>query len=175
MSKVPPANDHVPEPTIAEILGLLGTIAKQLAPENSESWEWMIAHSRNPQVVEILRDSTFLSLRVLDAIGRLAPVNGITVSRQFGIPKGSVSKVTRRLSAQKLILAEPLPGNKKEIFFRLTPLGEELCELHRAFDRQMERGFVRFLQKYDAEQLQAIVRLLQEVSEASFLALGAEP
>lgn len=175
MSKRLLSNDHPPVPAIAEILTLLGQIAHQLAPENSESWEWMIAHSQNPQLVEILRDSTFLSVRVLDAIDRLEPVNGITVSRQSGVPKGSVSKVTRRLLAQKLLLKEPLPGNKKEILFRLTPLGKELCELHRAFDQQMERGFVRFLQKYDPEQLQAIVALLQDVSVASFLSLGAEP
>ncbi|WP_286154941.1 hypothetical protein [Bacillus sp. FJAT-27264] len=35
-------------------------------------------------------------LHVLDAIGQLEAVNGITISKQFGFPKGSVSKITRK-------------------------------------------------------------------------------
>jgi len=61
-------------------------------------------------------------LHVLDAIGRLEPVNGIIISKQFGIPKGSVSKVTRKLAAKNLIITESIPNNKKEILFRMTAL-----------------------------------------------------
>src|SRR5262249_34086473 len=112
---------------------------------------------------------------VLDAIGLLEPVNGITISKRFRIPKGSVSKTTRRLLAKRLIEQESLPNNKKEVLFRLTPLGRELFEVHQAFDRQMERGFIQFLQRYDADNLRFVVRLLQESLEVSFLDLGSHP
>src|SRR6266496_2129734 len=102
---------------------------------------------------------------------QLEPVNGINISKQVRIPKGSVSKATRRLITKKLIKKESLPNNKKEVLFRLTPLGRELFDVHRAFDQQMERGFIRFLQKYDADQLQFIVRVLQDSIATSFLDL----
>jgi hypothetical protein len=41
------------------------------------------------------------------------------------------------------------------------------------FDEQMERGFVRFLRRYDADELRTIVRVLQDSLEVSFLDLGA--
>ena len=157
---------------ITEIMALLSKVSEKFEPENNETKQWMIRHSHNPKVAEILLDSTFTMLRVLDAVGQLEPVNGITVSKQFRIPKGSVSKTTRRLIAKKLIKKESLPNNKKEVLFRLTPLGREIFEVHRAFDQQMERGFVRFLQRYDADQLQLIVRVLQDSTVTSFLDLG---
>src|SRR6186997_772546 len=106
---MPPAQDpiltnHADTGTvIAKIMVLLSKVAEKLGPENNETKKWMAQNSRNPKVAEILQDSTLLMLRVLNAIGQLEPVNGITISKQFRIPKGSVSKTTRRLIAEKLI------------------------------------------------------------------------
>ena len=157
------------DPLIAEILSLLGAVSEKLEPENQEMKQWMAQHFPNPLIIELLQDTTIMMLRVLDAIGQLEPVNGITVSKQFRIPKGTVSKTTRRLIAKKLIDKESLPNNKKEVLFRLTPLGSELYHAHRAFDQQMERGFVRFLQRYDADKLRIVTAMLQDVLGISFL------
>jgi DNA-binding MarR family transcriptional regulator len=162
-------------PVIAEIMALLPQVTEQFEPEHSQTRQWMVQHCPNPVIVDLLQDSTLLMLQVLDAIGRLELVNGITISKRFRIPKGSVSKATRRLIAKKLIKQEYLPNNKKEVLFRLTPLGRELFDVHRAFDQQMERGFVQFLQKYDANDLRFLVRVLQDTLEVSFLDLGAHP
>jgi DNA-binding MarR family transcriptional regulator len=164
------ANDAL----IAEILTLLAKVTERFESGENEEWRWITQQSHNPLVVELLHDATITTLRVLDAIGRLEPVNGITISEQFRIPKGTVSKITRRLLAKHLISAESLPQNKKEILFRLTPLGRELFQVHRAFDEQMERGFMHFLQRYSAVELRLLVRVLHDATEASFLTLGLQ-
>lgn len=170
----PPANEDLKdanktESLIAEIFALLSKASEKFEPEHGEIKRWMTENFHNPAIEDLIQNSTLMMLRVLDAIGQLEPVNGITVSKQFRIPKGSVSKATRRLIAQKLITSQPLPNNKKEILFQLTPLGKELFEAHRAFDQQMEQGFIRFLHKYSADELMFIVRVLQDFTEASFL------
>jgi DNA-binding MarR family transcriptional regulator len=156
---------------IAEILSLLGEVSERLEPDNLGMKQWIIQNFNRPKIAELLEDSTVMMLRVLDAIGKLEPVNGITISKQFRIPKGSVSKTTRRLIAKKLIKTSSLPNNKKEILYSTTPLGKELFEAHHAFDAQMEKGLVRFLKKYDKDELRFIVRVLQDTAEASFLNL----
>lgn len=162
------------DPVISQILQLMGQVSEKLEPENSEMKDWVAENFGNPQIVELMQDATFMMLRVLDAIGQREPVNTVTIAREFGIPKGTVSKSTRRLVAQKLIIKEPLPNNKKEVLFRLTPLGRELFEAHRAFDQQMERGFIHFLNRYSGAELQFIVRLLQDLSATSFLSPAPE-
>lgn len=168
-----PTNRDEAQPAIEEIIALMAKVSERFEPGDNEMKVWMAENFHNPAIVELLQDTTFMMLRVLDAVGKLEPVNGITISKQFRIPKGSVSKTTRRLIAKKLISQESLPNNKKEVLFRTTALGKELFLAHRAFDEQMERGFVRFLQRYSADELGFLVRLLQDVSEASFLTLDA--
>jgi DNA-binding MarR family transcriptional regulator len=157
------------EPIISEIMVLLSKISQKFEPGESEMKEWMIKNFNSAVIVETLQESTLMTLRVLDAIGRAEPVNGITVSKQARIPKGSVSKITRRLITKKLITKESLPNNRKEILFRTTPVGREIFLAHQAFDQKMEKGFIRFLKKYDPDELQFIVRVLQNFAEASFL------
>ena len=154
---------------IAEILLRLGQVTERLEPNDLETKRWMASNARNPAVAEMLQDSTPMTFQIIDAIGRLEPVNGITISRETRIPKGSVSKITRRLIARKLIRKKLLPNNKKEVLFLLTPLGRELFQVHRAFDQQMERGFTRFLQRYQPEELQFLIRVLHDLTRASFL------
>jgi len=158
-----------------EILALLAKITARFDSAENEEWRWLIAHSPSPLIVEILQDSTPMTLRVIDAIGRMEPVNGITISERRRIPKGTVSKITRRLIDQKLITHERLPNNRKELLFRLTPLGRDLFDLHRTFDERMERGFIQFLQRYDAAALRLLVSVLRDATEASFLQLGLQP
>ena len=166
-----PAPNKQRDPMITEIMSLLSQVSEKLEPDNLGMKQWIIQNFNNPRIAELLQDSTFMMLRVLDAIGRLEPVNGITISKQFRIPKGSVSKATRRLIANKLIKAESLPNNKKEILYRTTPLGKELFQAHRAFDEQMEKSFVQFLKKYDEKELRFIVRVLRDIKEVMFLNL----
>ena len=160
-----------PDRQIAAIMTLLAKVSERFEPEDNEMKRWMIERFQNPQLADILHDMTITMIKVLDAIGRLEPVNGITISKQSGVPKGSVSKIVRRLTAKRLISEEYLPNNKKEILFRLTPLGREVFEAHRAFDDQMERGFIEFLGRYNKDELAFIVRLLGDIAETSFLNL----
>jgi len=162
------------EPMIAEIMSSLSKVAEKLEPENLGMKQWIIQNFNNPKVAGLLQASTMMMLRVLDAIGQLEPVNGITISKEFHIPKGSVSKATRRLIAKKLIKVKSLPNNKKELVYRTTPLGKELFLAHRAFDKQMEKGLIRFLQNYEDEELRFIIRVLHDFAETSVLDLASK-
>jgi DNA-binding MarR family transcriptional regulator len=161
-------------PLITEILALLAATAHQVESQQNESWQWLAeASSHDPLLLEVLREMTITSLRVIDAIGRLEPVNGVTISTHSGLPKGTISKVTRRLVAQNLVNGAHRLPNHKEIYFRLTRRGRELFTVHQAFDDQMERGIMRLLERYQPDELRFLVRMLREASETSFLSLGA--
>jgi DNA-binding MarR family transcriptional regulator len=163
------------QPLMVSIMDLLSQLSDRFEPGDQEMKQWMAEHFPNPVLTDLLQETTLMMLRVLDAVGQLEPVNGITISKQFQIPKGSVSKSTRRLIAKKLIVQESLPNNKKEVLFRLTPLGQELFHAHRAFDQQMEKGFIQFMQRYEAHELSFIVRVLRDALGASFLNPDAPP
>jgi DNA-binding MarR family transcriptional regulator len=156
---------------VQEIMVLLSQVSEKFEPGENEMKQWIMQNFHSPVINEVLQDSTLMTLRVLNVIGQSEPVNGINISKQSHIPKGSVSKITRRLIAKKLIIRESLPNNKKEILFRTTPLGKEIFLAHQAFDQKMEKGFKKFLKKYTSEELHFIIRVLQDFVKTKFLSV----
>jgi DNA-binding MarR family transcriptional regulator len=153
------------EALITQINDLIREMGQRLADGDDYEHQWMADHSTNPDAIALLPDMTVGMLHVLDAIGRLEPVNGITISKQFGIPKGSVSKVTRKLAAMNLIVTETLPNNKKEILFRITELGKEIFDVHRAMHLEMEQRMSDFLRRYSPDELRFIAKIIQDFGQ----------
>ncbi|WP_248912460.1 MarR family transcriptional regulator [Paenibacillus antarcticus] len=154
---------------IKEFLEIVNAIQRRFQSEDDEEKQWMIQNSPNPIVADLMKEMTVLMLHVLDAIGKLEPVNGITISKQFGISKGSVSKITRKLIDKQIIIIEYLPDNKKEILFRTTSLGKEIFCLHQALHHQIDLGANRFLQRYTEDEMQFLVSALREVLHSSWI------
>jgi DNA-binding MarR family transcriptional regulator len=89
--------------------------------------------------------------------------------KQFGIPKGSVSKITRKLVQQQMIRTEFLPDNKKEVLFLTTPLGKETFDLHQELHQEMNKGITRFLQRYNTDELLFLMQAFEDTLEASWV------
>ncbi|MCM2996614.1 MULTISPECIES: winged helix DNA-binding protein [Paenibacillus] len=158
------------EIVIQEMMSSIAQIQRRFQAEGiDEERQWMISHTDNPEVKAVLQESTIVMLHVIDAVGQLEPVNGITISKQFDIPRGSVSKVTRRLIVLGVIESESLPDNKKEVFFRLTPLGREIYDVHEALHGQIERNAKRFMQRYTLEELQLLAAGMRDTLGTSFV------
>ncbi|GAS83871.1 MULTISPECIES: MarR family transcriptional regulator [Paenibacillus] len=165
---IKPSNYHNKEHLIDEVLEAVKDIQIKFQAEDDEEKEWLLQNSPNPEVQELVEDMTVTMLHVLDAIGTLEPVNGITISKQFGFSKGTVSKITKRLVQKNIILPEYLPDNKKEVLFRVSERGQDIYRLHQAMHQQIDLGANRFLQRYTEDELQFIVHALRDTAQASW-------
>ncbi|WP_067621518.1 MarR family transcriptional regulator [Alicyclobacillus acidiphilus] len=151
---------HEVKTLMNEIIRLIVQLQQRI--EFDEEKQWLRAHCENPVLQQMVDNMTTMTLHVLDTIGRCQPVNGITISKEMQVPKGTVSKITRRLMKSELIIAGSIPENRKEIYFRLTPLGHELFGLHRMLHERIDEGVQRFFQKYDVNELRFIVSFLRD-------------
>ena len=164
------AADHNKEPVIQELLGLSAKLIQKWDSDgDDEEIQWMIQHCSDPALKAILQEITVRMLHVLEAIGQLEPVNGITISNKMDIPKGTVSKATRRLIDKQLIKSSPLPNNKKERIYHTTDLGMELFHLHRDLHQEIEKHVIQFLSKYEQSELDFLTRFSQDILETSWV------
>ncbi|AIQ22072.1 MarR family transcriptional regulator [Paenibacillus sp. FSL H7-0737] len=154
---------------IKKLIDMIPQLQKRFQSEDDEEKAWLIQNCSNPLIIDFLQDSTVMMLHVIDAIGQLEPVNGTTISKHFGIPKGSVSKITRKLVLQQIIRTEFLPDNKKEVLFLTTPLGKEIFDLHQALHKEMNKGINRFLQRYNTDELLFLNQAFEDTLEASWV------
>ncbi|WP_220377085.1 winged helix DNA-binding protein [Cohnella phaseoli] len=129
----------------------------------------MMARTSDEDVIAFLKEATILMLHIVDAIGESTVVNGITISKRFGIPRGSVSKITRRLSEQGIVQIESLPDNKKEVLFRLTPMGQKVFNLHNELHIHIESNVREFLGRYDLEQMRFLLQCMKDTADMSWV------
>jgi DNA-binding MarR family transcriptional regulator len=153
---------------INEIRRLFSNAVARHASEDDDEKQWLLQNCNSAEVSSLLQELSGIGLHVLDAIGQFEPINSITISKKTGIPKGTVSKSIKKLSSKDLITKIPLPNNKKESLFHITPLGKELFELHQSLHKQMDLGINMFLKKYDAHELQFLIRFLKDFEEVTW-------
>lgn len=159
---------------VYQVIKLTEQILKKMGDGDDEEKQWMIQSVENPLLKKILPNITVMMLHVLDAIGKFEPVNGITISKEMEIPKGTISKVTRKLEDLNLIRKERLPGNKKEILFYTTALGYELFEVHKKLHEQIEKNVVHFLKQYQSSELSLLTKVLEDTLKQSWVQLVDE-
>lgn len=155
---------------IKEMMHQVANLQQRFQSEGADDERrWMIDNTNDAQIIKFLKESSVMMLHVIDAVGELQPVNGITISKQFGIPRGSVSKITRKLVEQKMLQSEYLPDNKKEVLFHLTPLGQHMFKLHKSLHAHINHNVRNFLNKYDNDQMRFLVACMKDTLQASLV------
>jgi DNA-binding MarR family transcriptional regulator len=154
---------------VNEVKMLFNKILIKHESEIDDEKRWILLNCNDPILLKKLDDMTIIMLHVLDAIGRLEHVNSITISKDTGIPKGTVSKIIPKLISKEFIIKEAIPNNKKESLFKITPLGKEVFYLHQAMHKKIETGANDFLKNYDIKDLQFIIRFLTDLNDLALL------
>lgn len=162
-------NHRDKEMLVSQILEHTEQLIKKFSDGDDEEKQWLIKTVDSPVLKSILPNMTVLMLHVLDAIGKYEPVNSITISNKMDIPKGTVSKITRKLIELQLIKGGRLPNNKKEIIFQTTTLGNELFETHKELHTKIEKNMIRFLSQYESHDLNFVTNLLENMLKQSWI------
>jgi DNA-binding MarR family transcriptional regulator len=69
-------------------------------------------------------------VHLLEAIKSQEGTNAGELARYPGMTSGAISQVAGKLLDKGLIESYRKPGNRKEVFSRLTALGEQVCQVH---------------------------------------------
>jgi DNA-binding MarR family transcriptional regulator len=78
---------------------------------------------------------------------------------------GAISQVTKKLLDKGLIEAYKKPGNRKEVFSRLTSLGERVCEGHQTHHENMIGVLHEFMTRLNEKETQVVFDFLDSVSQ----------
>ena len=117
---------------IQEIEDLITRAFARLASEDDAEQEYLAAHC-SPEAARHLASLSTAALHLLDRIppdDSAESVNIVGLAQSTGVPKGTVSKTVRRLTAAGLVSRHHLPDNRKEVHLRLTPTGAEIWRAH---------------------------------------------
>ncbi|OLO18174.1 MarR family transcriptional regulator [Bacillus licheniformis] len=102
------------------------------------------------------------TIHVISCIGHDEPINNTGIAKKNEFIKSKIlQKISSKLLKEGLIKRFQLTDNKKEIYFRLTPSGKQVFELHEKLHQQKADQFSRFLDSFSTAEQGAILKFLQ--------------
>ncbi|MDQ0416111.1 DNA-binding MarR family transcriptional regulator [Croceifilum oryzae] len=104
------------------------------------------------------------AVHVIDCIGRNEPINNTAIAKQMNLSKANITKISTKLLQGEFIRRFQLTDNKKEIYFRLTPKGKRVCDLHEKLHVEKEQRFYQFLDSFSDTEQEMILKFLRELT-----------
>ncbi|EGD46906.1 regulatory protein MarR [Ruminiclostridium papyrosolvens DSM 2782] len=101
-------------------------------------------------------------LHCIEAIGKLERPNGVQLAALLSMTRGAVTKLAKRLLQDGLIERYTLSDNKKEIYYRLTSIGEVLYKQHEVAHTKWEERDIAFLSSVPIKEQQVVLEFLQK-------------
>jgi DNA-binding MarR family transcriptional regulator len=95
-------------------------------------------------------------VHLLEMIKSQEGANVGELARHLGMTSGAVSQVTKKLLSKELIETYKKPGNRKEVFSRLTALGEVVCQGHQKHHENMIAALREFMDNCNDKEAQLI-------------------
>lgn len=81
--------------------------------------------------------------------------------------RGGISKVVSSLIKKELIISYKNGVNQKKIFYKLTPLGEMINEIHNNKHNERNKALKDTINKYTKQEKETILRFIEDLQ--SFL------
>lgn len=126
-----------------------------LAWEMETAWDYGAGFTLNHSEVHLL-----------DNIKLHAGANAGELARLMNITNGAVSQITKKLLDKALIESYRIPDNRKEIFFRLTALGEKVFRGHKKHHDKMNAGFFDYVERLGEKDLRVICDFLDTMNQS---------
>lgn len=101
-------------------------------------------------------------IHCIDLIGKIENPNVTKISESMNMTRGAISKICKRLLNSKLINKYKKPDNDKEIYFKLTELGEKLYKHHEIKHKQWEERNNKFFKNIDKKEQEVVASFLKK-------------
>lgn len=104
-------------------------------------------------------------IHVLEIIYNHPHLNTTELAELAGLQKGTFSKMVRRFEQWGLLERYQTPENRKEVFFRATPLGQKAYDGHYRFHEQTSATTYEYFQHYSAQQQANILEFISHYTQ----------
>ncbi len=99
-------------------------------------------------------------MHCIDLIGKIKDPNVTKISQSMNMTRGAIRKISKKLLNTNLIEKYKKPDNDKEIYFKLTELGEKLYKHHEIKHKKWEERNDIFFNNISKEDQEIVANFL---------------
>ena len=104
-------------------------------------------------------------IHLLGIINEHPDENTSQLAARLGITKGAIAQITKKLLEKGLMTSFHPPENRKEVYFKLTKLGEKAVSGHIRHHKRLNTRFFTYLETLSEKDLKNILTLLDKAIE----------
>lgn len=104
-------------------------------------------------------------IHTIEAISNHENVNASELSKILGITNGAVNQVTNKLIKKGLIEQYKLNDNNKEVFYKLTELGEKANLGHSSYHKEVYEKIIQYLNNSSEKEIKTVNMFLDSLIE----------
>jgi DNA-binding MarR family transcriptional regulator len=113
----------------------------------------------------VLEGLSLAEVHCIDCIGSIEQPNVTRIAHSMRLTRGAISKVSKKLLGKELIEDYQDPGNRKEIYFRLTESGRAVFRKHQGIHGDVQKAWQSLFVHYSAAEQEAIRGFLNDVAD----------
>lgn len=141
---------------------------------NEKILDLLIRYFENQKMLEkiyknessnILNDYSISEMHCVDYIGKIDKPNVTKLSALLNVTRGGVSKIIKKLMKKGAVESFTSETNKKEIYYSLTSVGEEIFNAHARMHERWYCKDVEYLEKCDSKKLETVAEFLDKYNK----------
>lgn len=115
---------------------------------------------------DILLDYTYTEMHCIDCIGKLDNPNVTKIALNMKLTKAAISKNIKKLINKGAVEVYKIPANKKEIYYKLTPVGQDVFDKHLKMHKMWCSKDNDFFKEFDKNELETMFKILSKYNNA---------
>ncbi len=113
----------------------------------------------------ILDEYNINEMHCIHFIGELEKPNVTKLAHSLKISKAAVSRIIKKLLKKEAIQTYSSDENKKEIYYRLTSLGEQIFAAHNKIHNRWCNDELNYLKSFTKDQLLSVLDFLKKYNK----------
>ena len=115
---------------------------------------------------DILKNFTYTEMHCIDSIGKIENPNVTKIAKYLNLTKAGISKIIKKLTDKQAIEVYKNPDNKKEIYYKLTKIGQEVFDKHLSMHENWCEKDKDFFKQFGKKELDITYNVLNKYREA---------
>jgi DNA-binding MarR family transcriptional regulator len=126
-----------------------------------------IQENNEIDVPNIKSKLTFSQIHCIAAIEYIEDANITRLSQELRMTTGAITKMCRKLLNEGYVSKYQKEGNNKEVYYDLTELGLNVCEIHKKIHEKSYNKKKYIIEQYNDEEKAIILRFLDDMNSVT--------
>lgn len=106
----------------------------------------------------------FSQIHCIAAIEYIEDANITKLAQELSMTTGAITKMCRKLLNEGYVSKYQKEGNNKEVYYNLTELGMNVCEIHKKIHNKSYNKKKSIIEKYNDEEKAIILSFLDDMN-----------